>query len=170
MARIAQATCRAAAEEGAYHVRSGGGPFFLEFRTYRFRPHSMFDPELYRSKEEVEHAKERDPIRAFTERCVAAGALSEDDVADIPTDLNQFAVLGDRDFENDLVGLKINEGCILLYTFAPLVMPTGNGRIRDGLREVRDHNFDSHVIVLAQSVETVYPTLIDQSWISDAQW
>ncbi|KGI67057.1 pyruvate dehydrogenase (acetyl-transferring) E1 component subunit alpha [Mycolicibacterium rufum] len=75
--------CRAAAEEGAYHVRSGGGPFFLEFRTYRFRPHSMFDPELYRSKEEVEHAKERDPIRAFTERCLAAGTLHDDDVDDI---------------------------------------------------------------------------------------
>ncbi len=38
--------CRAAALEGAYHVRNGGGPFFLEFRTYRFRPHSMFDPEF----------------------------------------------------------------------------------------------------------------------------
>lgn len=37
-------------------------PYFLEFQTYRFRPHSMFDPELYRSKEEVEKWKARDPI------------------------------------------------------------------------------------------------------------
>ncbi len=72
--------CRAAAEEGAYHVRNGGGPFFLEFRTYRFRPHSMFDPELYRGKEEVEHWRERDPIRTFTERCVAVGVLGDSDV------------------------------------------------------------------------------------------
>ncbi len=72
--------CHAAAQEGAYHVRSGAGPFFLEFLTYRFRPHSMFDPELYREKSEVEHWKERDPVRTFTERCLAEGLLTDDDV------------------------------------------------------------------------------------------
>jgi pyruvate dehydrogenase E1 component alpha subunit len=75
--------CQAAAQQAAYHVRNGGGPFFLEFRTYRFRPHSMFDPELYRGKGEVEHWKERDPITTFTERCLSAGALTEDEVAAI---------------------------------------------------------------------------------------
>ncbi len=75
--------CHAAAQQAAYHVRNGGGPFFLEFRTYRFRPHSMFDPELYRAKDEVEHWKERDPIHTFTERCLAEGALTDDDVAAI---------------------------------------------------------------------------------------
>ncbi|ULE33407.1 pyruvate dehydrogenase (acetyl-transferring) E1 component subunit alpha [Mycobacterium sp. IDR2000157661] len=75
--------CHAAAAEGAYHVRSGAGPFFLEFRTYRFRPHSMFDPELYRGKDEVEHWKERDPVRTFTERCLNEGTLSSDEVAAI---------------------------------------------------------------------------------------
>ncbi len=44
-------------------VRGGGGPCFLELRTYRFRAHSMYDPELYRSKEEVAEWKTRDPIR-----------------------------------------------------------------------------------------------------------
>jgi pyruvate dehydrogenase E1 component alpha subunit len=47
-------------------VRSGGGPHFLEYRTYRFRAHSMFDPELYREKQEVEEWKKRDPIVGFT--------------------------------------------------------------------------------------------------------
>ena len=75
--------CHNAAREAAYHVRNGGGPFFLEFRTYRFRPHSMFDPELYRTKDEVEHWKERDPIRTFTDRCLADGVLADDDVAAI---------------------------------------------------------------------------------------
>lgn len=75
--------CHTAAQEGAYHVRSGAGPFFLEFRTYRFRPHSMFDPELYRKKSEVERWKERDPIKTFTERCLADGFLTEDDIAAI---------------------------------------------------------------------------------------
>jgi pyruvate dehydrogenase E1 component alpha subunit len=56
----------AAATRAALAVRSGGGPCFLELRTYRFRPHSAFDPELYRSKEEVEEWKKRDPIATFT--------------------------------------------------------------------------------------------------------
>ncbi|HSP54882.1 MAG TPA: thiamine pyrophosphate-dependent enzyme, partial [Dehalococcoidia bacterium] len=43
----------------------GEGPFLLELRTYRFRGHSMADPELYREKSEVERWKERDPITNF---------------------------------------------------------------------------------------------------------
>jgi Pyruvate/2-oxoglutarate dehydrogenase complex, dehydrogenase (E1) component, eukaryotic type, alpha subunit len=43
-------------------IRAGGGPHFLELRTYRFRAHSMYDPELYRDKSEVEVWKERDPL------------------------------------------------------------------------------------------------------------
>ena len=81
--------CQAAAQEGAYQVRNGGGPFFLEFRTYRFRPHSMFDPELYREMAEVEHWRERDPIRSFTERGKAAGVLTDDDVRRLRDDLQR---------------------------------------------------------------------------------
>ncbi|BBX10311.1 pyruvate dehydrogenase (acetyl-transferring) E1 component subunit alpha [Mycolicibacterium aichiense] len=73
--------CHAATVAAVEHIRTQGGPFFLEFRTYRFRPHSMFDPELYREKTEVEHWRERDPIRLFTEKCLADGTLSADDVA-----------------------------------------------------------------------------------------
>ncbi len=58
----------AAATRAALAVRAGGGPCFLELRTYRFRPHSAFDPELYRSKQEVEEWKARDPIATFTAR------------------------------------------------------------------------------------------------------
>jgi pyruvate dehydrogenase E1 component alpha subunit len=54
-----------AARRAVLQVRAGGGPAFLELRTYRFRAHSMFDPELYRDKREVEAWKERDPIRCF---------------------------------------------------------------------------------------------------------
>lgn len=46
-------------------VRGGGGPYFLELQTYRFRPHSMFDAELYRSKDEVAEWRKRDPIDHF---------------------------------------------------------------------------------------------------------
>ena len=55
----------AAAARAAALVRAGGGPVFLELRTYRFRAHSMFDAELYRDKAEVEQWKQRDPIAAF---------------------------------------------------------------------------------------------------------
>ncbi|MEJ2289223.1 MAG: pyruvate dehydrogenase (acetyl-transferring) E1 component subunit alpha [Deinococcales bacterium] len=68
-------TTRRAAEA----VRAGGGPHFVEFRTYRFRAHSMFDPELYRSKEEVATWKERDPIELFRERLRDAGLLTDEE-------------------------------------------------------------------------------------------
>jgi pyruvate dehydrogenase E1 component alpha subunit len=51
-----------AARRAVAAVRAGAGPIFLECRTYRFRAHSMFDPQLYRPKEEVEQWKERCPI------------------------------------------------------------------------------------------------------------
>ena len=58
-------------------VRGGAGPHFLEFRTYRFRAHSMFDAELYRERDEVEAWKEHDPIDTFREQLLAADRLTE---------------------------------------------------------------------------------------------
>ena len=75
--------CHAAMRSAVDHIRTQGGPFFLEFRTYRFRPHSMFDPELYRDKAEVEKWKELDPIATFTQRCLADGLLTAGDVTAI---------------------------------------------------------------------------------------
>jgi pyruvate dehydrogenase E1 component alpha subunit len=60
-------------------VRSGAGPHFLEFRTYRFRPHSMFDPELYRSRVEVEAWKARGPLHTYTARLKLEGKLTEEE-------------------------------------------------------------------------------------------
>jgi pyruvate dehydrogenase E1 component alpha subunit len=57
-----------AASKAADQVRKTGLPFFLECRTYRFRPHSMFDPELYRSKQEVEGWKKRCPVLSMINR------------------------------------------------------------------------------------------------------
>ncbi|RDH78174.1 pyruvate dehydrogenase (acetyl-transferring) E1 component subunit alpha [Mycolicibacterium moriokaense] len=78
--------CREAAIHGADQIRTAGGPFFLEFRTYRFRAHSMFDPELYRDKAEVEDWRKRDPITLFTAQCLANGTLTDGDVAAIEAD------------------------------------------------------------------------------------
>lgn len=54
-----------AVRQAAQQVRAGEGPFFVELQTYRFRPHSMFDPDLYRDKAEIEEWKKRDPIDGF---------------------------------------------------------------------------------------------------------
>jgi pyruvate dehydrogenase E1 component alpha subunit len=61
-------------------VRAGGGPMFLELRTYRFRAHSMYDPERYRDKGEIEEWKQRDPIATFSARCLQSGLLTDADV------------------------------------------------------------------------------------------
>jgi pyruvate dehydrogenase E1 component alpha subunit len=80
-----------AVERAARHaltaVRAGGGPCLLELRTYRFRAHSMYDPERYRSKEEVDRWRERDPIPAFTSLALERGLLDEDDLASVEADV-----------------------------------------------------------------------------------
>lgn len=66
-------------------IRAGNGPFFLELRTYRFRAHSMFDPQLYREKSEVEEWKHRDPVELFQKRLRENGWLAEGDIQRIET-------------------------------------------------------------------------------------
>jgi len=65
----------AATRVAAERIRAGSGPQFLEFRTYRFRAHSMFDAELYRDKAEVEEWKQRDPIHLCASRLEAEGVV-----------------------------------------------------------------------------------------------
>ncbi|MBO6766881.1 MAG: pyruvate dehydrogenase (acetyl-transferring) E1 component subunit alpha [Erythrobacter sp.] len=72
-----------AARRAVATIRETGGPFFLECRTYRFRAHSMYDPQLYRAKEEVEQWRGRGPILRFQKWALEAGELREDDVAEI---------------------------------------------------------------------------------------
>jgi len=62
-------------------VRAGHGPHFLECRTYRFRAHSMYDPELYRERSEVEEWKRRDPLTLLATRLREAGALDDTEEA-----------------------------------------------------------------------------------------
>jgi pyruvate dehydrogenase E1 component alpha subunit len=71
----------AAARRVAESVRGGSGPCFLEARTYRFRAHSMADPDLYRSKDEIEQWKARDPIATLEARLRAWGLLADPDLA-----------------------------------------------------------------------------------------
>ena len=73
---------RMAAEKHLEYVRSGNGPFFLEAVTYRYRGHSMGDPERYRQKDEVEKWQEEDPIGIYRryllkDKIVRATALDD---------------------------------------------------------------------------------------------
>jgi pyruvate dehydrogenase E1 component alpha subunit len=62
-----------AAGEAVQRAREGGGPALLECKTYRFMGHSRFEPSSYRTKEEVEEWKKRDPIVRFA--AVLAGTF-----------------------------------------------------------------------------------------------
>ena len=68
-----------ATREAAGYVRTEGKPCFVEYQTYRYRAHSMFDPELYRDKAEVEKWKERGPLHNYSARLKAEGKLTEDE-------------------------------------------------------------------------------------------
>jgi len=72
-----------AAKRAVAHVRDGKGPIFVEFQTYRFRAHSMFDPDLYRDKGEIEQWKTRGPIHTFSARLKAQGDLTEEQFLEI---------------------------------------------------------------------------------------
>lgn len=75
------------AARAADAIRAGKGPFFLECRTYRFRAHSMYDPELYRGQAEVNEWKKRDPITTLADKLKAAGELAESDSAAIEQEI-----------------------------------------------------------------------------------
>jgi TPP-dependent pyruvate/acetoin dehydrogenase alpha subunit len=78
---------RDAAGRAAAAVRRDGTPYLLELRTYRFRAHSMYDPDLYRTKDEVARWRERDPISLFTRHLRDRGVLSGEDLAVIERDV-----------------------------------------------------------------------------------
>jgi pyruvate dehydrogenase E1 component alpha subunit len=93
--------CEEAARRAYLSVHSGGGPCFLEFRTYRFRAHSMFDPQFYLEKQEIEHWKKRDPIISLQNRLQEQGLLAgqdltqlEEEISDEITDAIEFAENG----------------------------------------------------------------------------
>src|SRR5256884_6681708 len=73
-------------------TRTDKTPALIEARTYRFRGHSMRDPAgaVYRTKEEVEREKLRDPILLFRDRVLKPGVLSEDDMKKIEKDVNDL--------------------------------------------------------------------------------
>jgi len=66
--------------EAANRARSGGGPTFIEAKTYRYRGHSMSDPAKYRTKEELDEAKGRDPIVAYEQILKDRGWIDDETI------------------------------------------------------------------------------------------
>lgn len=75
------------AAQKALETAREGRPFLLECRTYRFRAHSMFDAELYRTKDEVAEWKKRDPITLFFDSMKAASILSDADLTAVEAEV-----------------------------------------------------------------------------------
>ncbi len=73
----------AAARRAVERLRAGQGPFLLECRTYRFRAHSMFDAQAYRSREEVEAWRERDPVTRMRAWLLASHLMTDTEAAAI---------------------------------------------------------------------------------------
>ena len=87
-----------ATQRVAARVRNGEGPALLEALTFRFRGHSMADPELYRSKEETQRWRDLDPITTFRQRLQEDGQIDaatvqalEEEVEGVVDEATRFA-------------------------------------------------------------------------------
>lgn len=78
-----------AVEKAAERARKGDGPTLLEFRTYRYKGHSMSDPAKYRTKEELEEYKAKDPIEQVRTTILANKFASEQDLEKIDQKIKQ---------------------------------------------------------------------------------
>ena len=126
-----------AATKALTAIRAGGGPIFLEFQTYRFRAHSMFDPDLYRDPDEVERWKQRDPISMFADHLLADEALTRDELDALwstARDETEAAVAAADDAPFEPVESLLDH---VTRTTTPAEVPTAQGTgNRDALDEV----------------------------------
>jgi pyruvate dehydrogenase E1 component alpha subunit len=70
-------------------AREGGGPTLLEIKTYRYKGHSISDPQKYRTKEEVEEYKGKDPITALLQTMKENGFASDEEIEAINKRVDQ---------------------------------------------------------------------------------
>jgi pyruvate dehydrogenase E1 component alpha subunit len=70
-------------EKAAEHIRAGKGPYYLEIKTYRYRGHSVSDPAKYRTKEELEHYKDLDPLVLTENKILENGIATQAEVTKI---------------------------------------------------------------------------------------
>ena len=98
------------ARQTAEAIRAGDGPHFLEMRTYRFRAHSMYDPDRYRDKDEIERWRERDPIPALVAVLQAEGILVDADLerleAEVAAEVDDAIAFADAGTLEDVADLE----------------------------------------------------------------
>jgi len=85
-----------ALEKAAKHIRSGKGPYFLEINTYRYRGHSVSDPGKYRTKDELNAYKEKDPVVLIVNKMVDNKIATE-------AEINKIKTAIDKEIEDALV-------------------------------------------------------------------
>jgi pyruvate dehydrogenase E1 component alpha subunit len=76
--------------KAAQHCRDGKGPYLLDIKTYRYKGHSMSDPQKYRTKDEVNEYKEKDPIAQVLNTIMEQKFLSEKEIADIEAEVKEL--------------------------------------------------------------------------------
>lgn len=75
-------------------------PYFIEFETYRFRAHSMYDPDLYRDKTEIELWKKRDPIQTFFDSLKSKKQITEAQRQEMEQKVDEVITLAIEEAEN----------------------------------------------------------------------
>jgi pyruvate dehydrogenase E1 component alpha subunit len=78
-----------AIEKASKHVRSGKGPYFLEIKTYRYKGHSVSDPATYRSRDELNEYKEKDPIKQLEARILDNNIASSEEIKEIKAQMKE---------------------------------------------------------------------------------
>lgn len=69
-----------ALQKAAKHIRAGKGPYYLEIKTYRYKGHSVSDPAKYRSKDELNEYKAKDPVIVIEDRIVKEKIATQKEV------------------------------------------------------------------------------------------
>ncbi|MDN3690163.1 pyruvate dehydrogenase (acetyl-transferring) E1 component subunit alpha [Cyclobacterium jeungdonense] len=89
-----------AANDAVKYIKTNNKPYFLVCNTYRFRPHSMFDAELYRDKKEVEEWKKKDPIPRYQQDLINKKRLSKKQIDEmdkhIEAEINKAVTLAEE--------------------------------------------------------------------------
>jgi len=76
-------------KEAADRARNGGGPTLIEAKTYRYKGHSKSDKNVYRTKEEIEEWKKKDPIVNFIKKLKELGDLNDKTLESIKNDVEK---------------------------------------------------------------------------------
>jgi pyruvate dehydrogenase E1 component alpha subunit len=114
-----------AATRAVEEIRGGGAPVFLELRTYRFRAHSMYDPDRYRTKEEIAAWRQHDPIPAFQQLMQAEGQLEDDELAALE---DEITALLDRAIETADAAPQESVADLTTFVTSPATAPVnGDG-------------------------------------------